>query len=65
MAEEKFDWNQLEEAKKNLVKRAEAFKKAFIQMPGGAPAEGGMPADAAGLHMANLWLAPRRYAIFG
>ena len=48
MAEEKFDWNQLEEAKKNLVKRAEAFKKAFIQMPGGAPAEGGMPADAAG-----------------
>lgn len=51
MAEEKFDWNQLEEAKKNLVKRAEAFKKAFIQMPGGAPADpaaGGMPADAAG-----------------
>lgn len=53
MAEEKFDWNQLEEAKKALVKRAEALKQSFVQMPGGAPADagagaaGGMPPDAA------------------
>ena len=54
MAEsEKFDWSQLEEAKKDLVKRAEALKQSFVQMPGGAPADagagaaGGMPPDAA------------------
>lgn len=51
MAEEKFDWNQLEEAKKALVKRAEALKQSFVQMPGGAPAgdqaAGGAPADPA------------------
>ena len=52
MAEsEKFDWSQLEEAKKDLVKRAEALKQSFVQMPGGAPAgdpaAGGAPADPA------------------
>lgn len=50
MAEsEKFDWSQLEEAKKALVKRAEALKQSFVQMPGGAPAgdsaAGGAPVD--------------------
>lgn len=50
MAEsEKFDWSQLEEAKKALVKRAEALKKSFVQMPGGVPAgdsaAGGAPVD--------------------
>lgn len=48
---EAFDWRQLEEAKKNLLKRAEAYKKAFIEMPGGAPAgdpaAGGAPMDPA------------------
>ena len=42
----KFDWNELEKAKKDLLKRAEELKKAFVQMPGGAPdpaAAGGMP----------------------
>ena len=49
MAEEKFDWNQVEEAKKALVKRAEALKQSFVQMPGGAPADaaGGAPVDPA------------------
>lgn len=45
-----FDWNQLEEAKKALIKRAEEFKKAFVQMPGGAPAgdpAAGVPMDPA------------------
>lgn len=47
-----FDWKELEEAKKDLMKRAEALKKkAFIQMPGGAPAgdpaAGGAPMDPA------------------
>lgn len=46
-----FDWNKLEEAKADLIKRAEAFKKAFVQMPGGAPAgdpaAGGAPMDPA------------------
>ena len=52
MAEsEKFDWSQLEEAKKDLVKRAEALKQSFVQMPGGTPAgdpaAGGAPVDPA------------------
>ena len=46
-----FDWKELEEAKKSLLKRAEAFKQAFVQMPGGAPegdpAAGGAPMDPA------------------
>lgn len=45
-----FDWNQLEEAKKDLMKRAEALKQSFVQMPGGAPADpaaGGAPMDPA------------------
>lgn len=47
-----FDWKELEEAKKDLMKRAEELKKkAFIQMPGGAPAgdpaAGGAPMDPA------------------
>lgn len=46
-----FDWKQLEEAKKSLLKRAETLKKAFVQMPGGQPAEdpaaGGAPMDPA------------------
>lgn len=50
-----FDWKKLEEAKKDLLKRAEAMKKAFIEMPGGAPAgapagdpaAGGAPMDPA------------------
>ena len=48
---EKFDWKLLEEAKANLIKRAEALKQSFVQMPGGAPAEdpsaGGAPMDPA------------------
>jgi hypothetical protein len=47
----KFDWSKLEEAKKALVKRAEALKQSFVQMPGGAPAggpaAGGAPVDPA------------------
>ena len=39
-----FDWKRLEEAKRDLIKRAEALKKAFVEMPGGAPA--GDPAAA-------------------
>ena len=46
-----FDWEQLEEAKKDLLKRAETLKKAFVQMPGGQPAgdpaAGGAPMDPA------------------
>ena len=46
-----FDWKELEEAKKSLLKRAEAYKQAFVQMPGGAPAgdpaAGGAPMDPA------------------
>lgn len=46
-----FDWKRLEEAKANLIKRAEALKKSFVQMPGGQPAgdtaAGGAPADPA------------------
>lgn len=46
-----FDWKQLDEARKDLMKRAESFKKAFIEMPGGAPAgdpaAGGAPMDPA------------------
>ena len=47
-----FDWKkQLEEAKADLVKRAEALKNAFVQMPGGQPAgdsgAGGAPVDPA------------------
>ena len=46
-----FDWKQLEEAKANLIKKAEAIKKSFVQMPGGQPVDGGaggVPPDAAG-----------------
>lgn len=52
-----FDWKELEEAKKSLLKRAEALKQSFVQMPGGAPAgdpasggdpaAGGVPMDPA------------------
>ena len=46
-----FDWKELEEAKKSLLKRAEEYKKAFVQMAGGAPvgdpAAGGAPMDPA------------------
>lgn len=53
----KFDWNELERAKMRLVKRAEAMKRAFVQMPGGMqqggdpsmgggdPSQGGAPMD--------------------
>lgn len=48
-----FDWKQLEEAKANLIKKAEAIKKSFVQMPGGQPADGGaasgVPPEAAGV----------------
>lgn len=48
---EKFDWKKLDEAKANLIKRAEAIKKSFVQMPGGQPAgdqaAGGAPIDPA------------------
>lgn len=48
---DKSTWKKLEEAKANLLKRAEALKQAFIQMPGGAPAgdpaAGGAPVDPA------------------
>lgn len=48
------DWKkQLEEARADLLKRAEALKQSFVQMPGGAPAgdpgAGGMPPEAAGM----------------
>lgn len=49
MATERFDWNKLEEAKKDLIKRAEALKRSFVEMPGGAPA--GDPAAAGGAPM--------------
>lgn len=41
-------WKDLEEAKKDLVKRAHAMKRAFIEMPGGMPqgAPAGDPAAA-------------------
>jgi len=52
-----FDWKELEEAKKSLLKRAEELKQSFVQMPGGAPAgdpaagvdpaAGGAPMDPA------------------
>lgn len=46
-----FNWKKLDEAKANLLKRAEALKRAFIEMPGGAPAgdpaAGGAPMDPA------------------
>lgn len=46
-----FDWKKLDEAKANLIKRAEAIKKSFVQMPGGQPAgdpaAGGAPMDPA------------------
>ena len=43
----KFDWNELERAKMRLVKRAEAMKRAFVQMPGGMP-QGGDPSMGGG-----------------
>ena len=48
-----FDWKELDQARKDLIKRAEALKQkqAFVQMPGGAPAgdpaAGGAPMDPA------------------
>lgn len=40
-------WKQLDEAKADLVKRAQELrKKAFIEMPGGQPPPGGDPAAA-------------------
>ena len=48
-----FDWKELDQARADLVKRAAALKqkKAFVQMPGGAPAgdpaAGGAPIDPA------------------
>jgi len=46
-----FDWKKLEEAKADLLKRAEALKQSFVQMPGGVPAEdpaaAGAPVDPA------------------
>ena len=44
-------WEKLEKAKADLLKRAEALKRAFIEMPGGVPAgdpaAGGAPMDPA------------------
>lgn len=46
-----FDWTELEKARANLLKRAEALKQSFVQMPGGQPAgdpaAGGAPMDPA------------------
>ena len=42
-------WKQLEEAKADLLKRAQAYKEAFVQMPGGEPAPVGDPAAAGGM----------------
>lgn len=43
-------WKQLDEAKADLVKRAQELrKKAFIEMPGGQPPPGGDPAAAGGM----------------
>lgn len=49
---EQFDWKELDEAKESLIKRAEELKKkAFVQLPGGAPSEdpaaGSAPIDPA------------------
>lgn len=48
-----FNWKELEDAKADLLKRAEALKQSFVQMPGGAPAEdpaaGGAPMDPAAM----------------
>lgn len=48
---DKFDWSELYKARENLIKRAEAVKKAFMEMPGGMPAgdpaAGGAPTDPA------------------
>lgn len=49
---EKNVWEDLDAAREDLVKRAHAMKKAFIEMPGGAqPGAGGagMPPEAAGV----------------
>lgn len=49
---EKNIWEDLDAAREDLVKRAHAMKKAFIEMPGGAqPGAGGagMPPEAAGV----------------
>lgn len=45
-------WKRFDEAKKDLVKRAQAYKQAFMEMPGGMPpggdpAAGGAPMDPA------------------
>lgn len=41
-----FDWKKLDEARADLMKRAEAIKRSFVEMPGGVPAgaPGGDPA---------------------
>ena len=48
----KFDWKEFDAAKANLLKRAAMLKRAFVQMPGGAPAgdpnAGGMPPPGMG-----------------
>lgn len=40
-------WEDLKAAREDLVKRAHAMKKAFIEMPGGAQPGAGAPADPA------------------
>lgn len=43
-----FNWDKLAEARNDVLKRAEALKRAFVQMPGGAPAGGQADPSMAG-----------------
>lgn len=42
-------WEDLKAAREDLIKRAHAMKKAFIEMPGGAQPGAGVPPEAAGV----------------
>lgn len=42
-------WEELKAAREDLIKRAHAMKKAFIEMPGGAQPGAGVPPEAAGV----------------
>lgn len=59
-----FDWKELEKAKADLLKRAEAYKQSFVQMPGGAPA-GDPAAEGAPMDPAMAGGAPMDPAMAG
>lgn len=60
-----FDWKELEKARANLLKRAEALKQSFVQMPGGQPAEGDPAAGGAPVDPAMAGGAPMDPAMAG